>query len=294
MLFLRPHNRGSNPVPTHATGEFRCGRQALSSLRLSHSRILQTQANGRQDCPPYHFCCSSPQDRTASLPSCVSFPYTSKLSASDLSPPFVRTMKPNSLFFLFCFFAVICGAAEEPKEVSEQVKAILDPAFDKWCQETGQAVRDYDKAIAKTFQYADKIEVFLISTSEKHQDGNPTFPSLGGDLDVAKSGTVEAKDVPKWSAALRKEFTSTKERKDAFCHYAIHGLRVYSGNDLLFEGSFCWACNNMCYSTIGDTEKHMMAFSEDVKDLKALLNEFMPIPAAEKKQSKDATAPAQK
>ena len=31
-------------------------------------------------------------------------------------------------------------------------------------------------------------------------------------------------------------------------HFPIHGIRIYSGEELLHEGTFCWVCGNFSFS----------------------------------------------
>ncbi len=34
----------------------------------------------------------------------------------------------------------------------------------------------------------------------------------------------------------------------AFCHFPIHGVRVYAGDAIIFYSSFCWKCSNFALS----------------------------------------------
>ncbi len=155
-------------------------------------------------------------------------------------------------------------------------------------------------SVADTFKTADRVEIYLLEfsigedTRHAPKKGDEVFPvrPYGTETKVLNKRTVLTSDVPKWSITAAKLVASDKKAGGAFCHYPIHGIRIYAGDLLLFETSICWVCDNY-YFTYDDASR-WVGLNEDANDLKALLDQFMPVPETEKARFKAKSNPAQK
>jgi hypothetical protein len=72
-----------------------------------------------------------------------------------------------------------------------------------------------------------------------------------------------------------------ENREGAFCHYPIHGIRLYRGDEMLFETSFCYFCHNF-YVSLPDGQASWVGLEGD--QLQTLLTSLMPIPESESKR----------
>jgi hypothetical protein len=147
--------------------------------------------------------------------------------------------------------------------------------------------------LATTFQFADRFEVYLLDFSinkdpgyqlKEDEEGFPIRPysteRFGeSKTKILKTSKVPAKEIPTWCAAVTRMIASDKEGGATLCHFPIHGLRIYAGAKLLFETSICWRCNNFYFTYEGKSQWEQL--TDDDKDLKKLLHEFMPIPESD-------------
>ena len=208
---------------------------------------------------------------------------------------FVRRRYPSPVkkaFSLLLFLAAQFGtfAADPAPKVAEKIFTILSDASRKRFEATIKADRDFRNAVSKTFAFADRVEVFLLDHSigkdaaYQPKDGEQTFPIRPYDKEtkILKTRKAPAKDIPKWCAAVTKLITSDKDAGGALCHYPIHGIRIYAHDELLFETSICWHCRNYYFNY--DGQSGWEGLNEDAKDLRTLLDEFMPVPEEEMKR----------
>ncbi len=201
-----------------------------------------------------------------------------------------------SLTILFVVSFLGASAADDATKTEARIDDIVHQAFSKRYDAHSKADRDYRATVATTFQFADRIEVYLLDFSigedptyqlKDDDEGFPIRPYSRGSFDEAKTKILKtsklpAKEIPTWCAAVTKMVTSDKDGGGAFCHYPIHGLRIYAGTKLLFETSLCWACSNFYFTYTG--ESRWVPLTEDANDLKKRLHDFMPIPEAELKR----------
>lgn len=178
--------------------------------------------------------------------------------------------------------------AADKDNASQRIDRIISEATTKRWDATTKADREYRAAVATTFRFADRVEVFLIDFSIREdaayspKEGDEVFAirPYNKETKILKKLKTPPKDIQRWCAAVTKLLTSDKIAGGALCHYPIHGIRIYAGDSLLFETSICWGCSNYYFSYEGQATWESL--TEDAKDLRALFGDFMPIPEAEK------------
>ena len=77
------------------------------------------------------------------------------------------------------------------------------------------------------------------------------------------------------------------------CHYPIHGIRFFRGDDFLFGTSICWVCDNYYVEYPDDFESATWEGGLS-KEFEKFLTTVMPIPEAELKRFKAAYPDAKK
>ena len=196
------------------------------------------------------------------------------------------------LSLLFAAISFSVRAAEDDAKIYQDISDIRFAAEGKRFDAYGKADREFRTEIAKTFQFADRIDVFLLDHSigkdaaYKPKGREEAFPirPYNKETKILKTGSVAPKDIAKWTAALRKTLMSDKEAGGALCHFPIHGLRVYARNKLLFETSLCWHCHNYYF------EDDWVSLTADAKELRMLIEALMPIPEEERARFPGAKA----
>jgi len=208
-------------------------------------------------------------------------------STSYLHPKKQMMKHPLPTLFLSLFLSLNAIGSDQ-NVVSEHLNQTLDQAGRKRWDAKAEADRDYRAAVASTFQFANRIDVYLLDFSmgkdEKYKakEEEAVFriqPYLHAETKILNTFQVPPKDIPTWCEAVKRLLVSPKEGGQAFCHFPIHGIRIYAEDRLLFETSICWACHNYFFTY--DDQANWESITADAKDLKKLLDTFMPVPEAE-------------
>jgi hypothetical protein len=88
----------------------------------------------------------------------------------------------------------------------------------------------------------DKIKVYALSGEPfRGEQGFPILP-----YDGAVSKIVDEKEITgKQAEAICKLWrTLSDEPNQAMCHSPPYGFRFYKGDELIYQTSMCWKCNN--------------------------------------------------
>jgi hypothetical protein len=67
------------------------------------------------------------------------------------------------------------------------------------------------------------------------------------------------------------------EPSGVLCHYPIHGIRVWKGEEILLQSSICWHCGNMGF----DYPDGAGFITIEMRELKQICDELLPIPEKE-------------
>ncbi len=120
---------------------------------------------------------------------------------------------------------------------------------------------DFRKDLAAALAKGDGVVVYLLDFETEdtpsgfwlwenglEEDEFPIIP-YGKKSKILKKATLTAEQKLKFIPKLQ-EVVGVQGEVDggAFCHYPIHGVRVYAGETIIFQSSFCWACTNFAIS----------------------------------------------
>jgi hypothetical protein len=148
----------------------------------------------------------------------------------------------------------------------------------------------YRKELADVLALADKIEVYLLdfemegtdaSFSEWHtrlDEGEFPIIPYGEISKILKTVVLTAEQRQEFLPLLQKEVGFQGEDSGgAFCHFPIHGVRVSSGDKILYQSSFCWHCGN--FSMTYPDGSTWCGLSD--RAIAAAFGKLMPIPQSE-------------
>lgn len=156
----------------------------------------------------------------------------------------------------------------------------------------------YRKSVAKALQEADQIEVLLLSFTHEKKD-IPDDVLLGGEeaLEAHLKDWFHIAPYDSYSKILQRRMLTNQQKEQclkhvsellgeandhgggAFCHFPIHGIRLYKNGDKVFETSLCWKCSNYFLRYPDKGRASWVGFSVD--GLEKWLKEVMPITQSE-------------
>lgn len=166
--------------------------------------------------------------------------------------------------------------------MTSSMLAFGDNPVDIYRADLEKAKAKYRVNQAAFLKDADRVVLYLVSF-----DGF-TNGSLDGDGDeihigpynqwtkILKKRELGQIDSTKVLTALTKQIVEPEQSGGAFCHYPIHGIRIYKGDEILHEGTFCWVCCNFGFDYPNDSD-----WLDTTDELKALFTELLPIPKEE-------------
>jgi hypothetical protein len=148
-----------------------------------------------------------------------------------------------------------------------------------------KAEAKYRLGKADLIKKADRVIVYLVEF-----DGLSDEDVFGGGDDretisiapynkrtkILSTKEIGAADRKRLLDTLSKVIAEPKHTGGAMCHFPIHGIRIYAGDNLLHEGTFCWICGNFAFSYPGGA-----GWLDANADLKKIFTELMPIPQKE-------------
>jgi len=161
-------------------------------------------------------------------------------------------------------------------------------AYDKTLK---KAQADYRKGLAEALPAATKVELYLLDFNVKREEGSTegawkyTLPKdqfpIGPYKSVTrilKTKTLTAAQIKELLPALQATVGVEENSGGAMCHFPIHGLRVWAGDRLVLETSFCWLCENFALEYPDFTERWVTIQGTKLKEI---INRLMPIPQTE-------------
>jgi hypothetical protein len=210
---------------------------------------------------------------------------------------------PRILSILLAFAALLPATTFAQTKTEAKIEAI-DRSFIDGLFKLQAA---YRKSLAGVLASADKVEVFLLDFEMQDADAYrvvgwdslpPAFfpiPPYGSKSKILQQKTLSPDQIQKLLPVLQENVGVEANHGGAFCHYPIHGVRLWSGEKLVFQSSFCWACQNF-YVMYPDRDAGWVGVS--TKELEKVMEELMPIPQKElerfRKKNEPKPAPKKK
>ncbi|MFT6180581.1 MAG: hypothetical protein ACI9NQ_001532 [Paracoccaceae bacterium] len=216
-------------------------------------------------------------------------------------------MKPLLLFLGLVWFASAQEIKEEGGELEESVE---NPNFDKageilWnaqqevIKKRAEIEANYRNRLAEAFRLVDRAEIMLLDFNpilRPTEEGGKEFTNADAEAKFGKDTHFFIKPYGAYSKILKKKEVGSDLLKGfrsgviemfkepvmgpgPFCHYPIHGIRLYIEGELFFETSLCWHCGNYFMSMTGAWDGMWVGFKGE--KLEAFLKKEMPIPQSE-------------
>lgn len=171
------------------------------------------------------------------------------------------------------------------------VMSFADPESD-FVLTINRARADYRKAFAQslgTSVQITKAEVFLLDATmtgatDISEDpfaspaaNSKRFPikPYGKETRILDSKVLTPEEQKLLLPILRETIAAKETGEQALCHLPIHGVRLWSGDDLIFETSLCWKCNNF-YMAYPLERATWCSLTQPA--LKQIMDQLMPLP----------------
>ena len=146
-----------------------------------------------------------------------------------------------------------------------------------------KAEAKYRVGKAALIKKADRVVVYLVSfdgISDEDIFGDESesisIAPYGKRTEILKTRQIEADDRKMFLDVLSATIAEPEHTGGADCHFPIHGIRIYAGEELLHEGTFCWVCGNFSFSYPQGS-----AWLDTNAELKEIFTSLVPIPQTE-------------
>jgi hypothetical protein len=201
-----------------------------------------------------------------------------------------------------CFVMLLAmGRAQEAARPSPGVER-LEKAETQFWTDQKKVEADFRKGLAEAIESADKIEVFLLEFDSLKEDEidfspesrgeDPRFPisPYKSSAKILKRRALTSDELKDLRPALMAVVGIEKETGGSFCHFPVHGLRVFEGESVIFESSFCYFCENFYIRY--PSEAHWFGMSS--KAFETIMKRLIPIPESELKRFEAYSKPKAK
>jgi hypothetical protein len=144
---------------------------------------------------------------------------------------------------------------------------------------------EYRVGKAALLKKADRVILYLVdfdgvTAGDAFRGGDEnesiSIAPYGKRTKILSTKLLEADDRKKLLDVLSTAIAQPEHSGGAFCHFPIHGIRIYSGEELLHEGTLCWLCGNFSFSY-----PQSSAWLDTNAELKATFMRLVPIPQSE-------------
>ncbi|EDY18075.1 hypothetical protein CfE428DRAFT_4506 [Chthoniobacter flavus Ellin428] len=154
---------------------------------------------------------------------------------------------------------------------------------------TEQAKAEYRQAFAASLSKATKAEIYLLDFEVQHHDPGDIqwqihppkdqFPiEKGKTCRILKRKILTGDEIKKLLPSLQATIGAKENHGGAMCHFPIHGLRLWTGDQLVLETNICWSCHNLYLQYPDYTMGVIGAWN---KTLEEFMKDWMPIPEEE-------------
>ena len=183
---------------------------------------------------------------------------------------FNSKMKSVALFIMLLGSCLTTFAEEDP--------------WDAFRSDVHDAEVKFRKSISKMLMAADRVVIYLVDFEGESKEQVDPDDEKSIEIKPYKSRTkiiqkkeLAAEDRKNLLKALCEQIAWPNHTGGAFCHYPIHGIRIYQGKELLHEGTFCWMCANFSFSYPDGGS----AWLDTSTELKQIFMSLLPIPKDE-------------
>lgn len=191
---------------------------------------------------------------------------------------------PPIVFFLL----IVTFAAQAQQNIGAGVSK-ADDAYRVGMQKLRS---EYRKAFADAISSTTKIEVYLLDFESTNVRGvkddltwvaglaEDQFPIVPyrGQSKILKRKMLSADEIRLLMPSLQKTIAVEDDMGGVLCHFPIHGIRVWDGDDIVFQTSICHHCGNFYmtypYGVVRWTSLSNSEFGD-------VLEQLMPIPQKE-------------
>jgi hypothetical protein len=154
----------------------------------------------------------------------------------------------------------------------------------KFNQEVLVAQANFRARLADILAHADAVEIFLLDPGigEELPKGQEDkfFPirPYGHFVKIIERRRLVGEPFEACRRATAELLRVREDSGGAFCHYPIHGVRFLRGDEVVYESSFCWLCQNYYVKFPSDEDGRASWVGIGNEALKGFLNKELPIP----------------
>lgn len=190
--------------------------------------------------------------------------------------------------FITILLLSIAGSIQAQQEILAQISR----ADDAYGEALLKLMTNYRQSFAEAIATAEKVEVYLLDFEMTHaedaqqdsewairlpDDQFPIIPA-GKQAKILKRKLLSTDEIKLLMPTLQKTLVTGGNSGGALCHFPVHGIRIWHGEDLIFQTSICHYCQNFYMTYPGDSTGWAKITQPEFK---TVLEKLMPIPQNE-------------
>lgn len=167
----------------------------------------------------------------------------------------------------------------------------LEKADEAYYRVLEEARADYRQSLSKAIESADMVEIFLLDfeTASAEEAGSDSawdirlpkgqFPIIpyGATAKVLDRKKLTPEEWATVAPSLKVTVAGTGSDKEssAMCHFPVHGIRLWSNDEIAFQTSICYVCRNF-YIKYPMSDAEWMVLTDP--NFRKAMERLMPIP----------------
>lgn len=193
---------------------------------------------------------------------------------------------------IFAICAGLLGAVTSLSAVEPSMASKVNAATDEYRKATGAAMAAYRKSFSEAIAGATKVEVYLLDFETITPESLPNdafwderlpedqFPIVpyGQVSKILNRKRVTSKEIVQLMPSLKATIAVEENYGGALCHFPVHGIRIWTGDKLVFQTSICYKCTNF-YMTYPSGASAWTGLSQ--AEFQRVMEQLMPIPQTE-------------
>ncbi len=142
-----------------------------------------------------------------------------------------------------------------------------------------KAQRGYREALAQVVKEATEVHVFLLDSDLEKGEALPPserFPitPYGKDARILKVKVLKNAEGRELAAALSQGLKEPLKGAGDRCHLPEYGVRIFRKDELPFQSSFCWECEN--YYVDYPDQSNWQVMGPQFEEVRRLLQTVLP------------------
>lgn len=157
---------------------------------------------------------------------------------------------------------------------------------DKFFQAQEVARAEYRKDFSEELMKCDRVYIYLVDFDDIIASSDPfsgdekrrirIHPYGDKSTAILQEKELNEAQRKKMLTVLAGQIAMETQYGGAFCHFPIHAIKAYTGEQLILESTFCWVCGNFGFDYPDGAE-----WLDITKEMEIIFQKLLPTPESE-------------